>query len=97
MNIRVALEENLKLQDDALYGVLTEILVKAVEYTVEECGGIFQPTDGGWQEWMIKTSVRPKAILGTEREELDEVLAWASVQGNLDSVTPKLLSVLGMS
>ncbi|KKN63219.1 hypothetical protein LCGC14_0504090 [marine sediment metagenome] len=92
-NIEAALKEIISLQDDALFRVVAKVICKAVRYTVFECGGI-EPTPHF--EWWIKRHSRTLSATDPEREELDELLAFAFMDDNIDDLTPKILKVLGM-
>lgn len=82
--------------DEIRLGNLVEHLNMAVEQTVEEEGGIFVPSPGGWHEWMTRCAFRKNMLTPEEEEGIDEVLAWAEHTGELIEARIKIIRGLGL-
>lgn len=97
MDIKEGLHQTLTLQDESCYQQLANYLVDVVMKKVAEDGGLYDPSDGGWYEWLMRGNLQTGIISDTQRENLDELLAFAFMDDNIDDLTPKILKILGMT
>ena len=85
------------VQDQSRIWELVEAIVLAVERQYSNEGGLFYPTDGGWQEWLLKSNVRPLHVKLDELERIDELLAWrVKWDGDLVELRQDIIQTLGL-
>ena len=96
MEIELGLRECIELPDEACYKSVAYFITLVIYTKIKEDGGIWEPTEGGWYEWMMRQNFRPTATSEAEKEKLDEVLAIGFMNDDIDGLTDQLLNILGL-